>query len=82
MCPGKKDKTDKEKTNPEGTGGTTEDGTKEQEEGEEGEGDNDNGYEMVDREELDHVEDVAVVAEGETKKTKWYRCLLLYGVGC
>ena len=73
VCPGKKDKTDKEKTNPEGTGGTTEDGTKEQEEGEEGEegeGDNDNGYEMVDREELDHVEDVAVVAEGETKKTK------------
>ena len=71
VCPGKKDKTEKDKTtNPEGSGGTTEDGTKEQEEGEEGEGDNDNGYEMVDREEVAHVEDVAVVAEGETKKTK------------
>lgn len=65
-CPGKKDKADKEKTD--GSGGNSEDGTKGQEEEE---GDNDNGYEMVDREEVAHVEDVAAGAgREETKKTK------------
>ena len=53
-----------------GSGAASDDGVKDQED--EGvNGDNDNGYEMVDREEVAHVEDVALgVGVEETKKTK------------
>ena len=69
----KKDKKPDKASGSDGSGAASDDSVKDHEEevAGNGDGDNDNGYEMVDREEVAHVEDVALGGGGEeTKKTK------------